>query len=698
MSKLRCCILSFVLLFGLVACKSLGSGNTQKYTPGTYSATAKGMGTVSVTMTVDANKITDLKLDLSGETAAIGQAAGGDLKQQILKAQSAKIDGVSGATITSTAVKTALADCMKQAGRGSSSAVSAASVTKENPEYKAGTYTSTQMGMGGKFDITVTFSKDAIKSIDIGNNNETLMVGSEALRILPKRIIDNQSLKIDVVSGATYSSNAVIYGVRDCVKQAGGDLDALLAAPLTSDMYADYDKLSHKADILIIGGGLSGSSAAISAVQNGGNVILLEEKEYLGGNSVLSTGTFLLGGTSIQKSLGIEDDQDSFYQWIMKNSENAKDPVQAAMVAKNGQKLIDWFASMGLKFNTKQVNATDGSKVNRGHALSPNIGAAVSTLADYMAKNKVDIRYSTKVESFIFDPDGKVVGVNATDFKGRKVQYYGKEIVLASGGFGANHEMIVKNWGADYDALVYGGAKGMDGALLNAAVKLGAATVDMNLPHVDATLECSKGITITTNLLRNCGGIIIRQSTGQRFVDEQASHSEVAAAKMHTLGDKYYYEIFDKNALTYSEAVGSKTKSYIDMGLTTEYPSIEAMAKGLGVDKDALTQTLEKYNSAVRGDTSDIFGRKAFYKELAAPYYVMKTSNGVACTVGGLRVNGSMQVLDTKGNPIPNVYAIGEIVGGYLTHYIGGDSLARSSISGKIVGEELAALNAKKAN
>lgn len=302
-----------------------------------------------------------------------------------------------------------------------------APVAQKASVYKAGTYTSTQQGMGGKFDVSVTFSEDAIESIEVGENKETLMVGSKAIEILPKRIIENQSLNMDVVTGATYTSYAVIYGVRDCVEQAEGDLDALLSAPLTVDTYND---LAHETDIIIVGGGLAGITTAISAVQNGGNVILLEAKDYLGGNSVLSTGTFLLGGTTIQENLGIKDNADTFYQWILENSDNAKDPVQSAWVAQHGQELIDWFARMSVNFNKEKVNSTDGSEISRGHALSPNIGTAVTTLVNYMDELGVDVRYSTKVESFIKNEKGEIIGVNATDYYGNPVEYYGKEIVV----------------------------------------------------------------------------------------------------------------------------------------------------------------------------------------------------------------------------------------------------------------------------
>jgi fumarate reductase flavoprotein subunit len=598
--------------------------------------------------------------------------------------------------LTATLVTSALSGCsvktdVETEAKTTAQTVTESQVTPEETQiqakYQAGTYTATKTGMGGPVDVTVTFSDDAIESITVGENNETLMVGTEAIRILPEEIVKNQSLNVDVVTGATYTSNAVIYGVRDCVEQAGGDLNALLAVPVEIET---YENQTHEADILIVGGGLAGITAALSAVENGGNVILLEAKEYLGGNSVLSTGTFIFGGTSIQADLGIEDDPDTFYNWALENSNYTKDPVQVAMVAYHGQELIDFYSKLGVNFNTEKVNSTDGSEINRGHAMSPNIGTGVSTLVDKVNEMGIDVRYATKAESLLTDADGVIIGINAIGPDGNPVEYYGKNIVLASGGWGDNNDMIVEYWGEEYDGLVYGGSKGMDGTMLNAAVDLGADLVDMNAPHIDATLETTRGITITTNLVRNCGGILIRQSTGQRFVDEQGSHSEKAAAAMHDLGDPYYYEIVDNSIFNYSEAVSSKAQSYINMGLTTQYDSVEEMAAGLGVDADVLAKTLEDYNSAVRGETEDEFGRERFFEELEAPFYVLKVANGVACTTGGLKIDENMQVINVNGEPMANLYAIGEITGGYRINYVGGDSLSHSGISGMLLGANLA--------
>ena len=175
-------------------------------------------------------------------------------------------------------------------------------------------------------------------------------------------------------------------------------------------------------------------------------------------------------------------------------------------------------------------------------------------------------------------------------------------------------------------------------------------------------------------------------------IRDRASHSEVASKVMHELGDPYYYEIFDSHAVEYNESVAYKINSYQNMGLMVEYDSIAAMAKDLDVDEAVLTETIEKVNATVRGETEDEFGRERFFQELEAPYYVMKVANGVACTTGGLRVNDALQVVREDGTPVSdNLYAIGEIAGGYLVKYIGGSSLSHSAIGGMVLGRQLAA-------
>lgn len=540
--------------------------------------------------------------------------------------------------------------------------------------------------MGGAFEVTLTCSDTAIEDIQIGENAETAMVGTAALDIVRDRVLQNQSLALDAVSGATYSSTGLLIALENLAEQAGADIDALTNVPVDVDTYADRPR---EADVLVVGGGLAGATAAIAARQGGADVILLEALDFTAGNSSLSSGNLLLGGTSVQAAAGIEDDAETFYTWIMEKSEYEKDPDQSRLIADNCQAMIDWWAGIGIGMNP-DVTTTEGSDVLRNHNFADGIGGALQKMAQAMDDLGVDIRYSTKGVDLVTNESGAVTGVVAVDRTGNEVVYSAPSVVLASGGFAANHDMIVEHWGDDYATLVYGGLKGMDGAMLQAAMKLGAQTVDMDVPHVDATLEVTHAIAVTTRMLSDCGGILIRQGTGHRFVDEARDHCEQAATAMHDLGDEYYYEIYDNNAQTVSSSTSYKFKAYNNMGLTSVFDSVEAMAEGLGVDADALQETIDAYNAAVRGEQLDEFGRETFYQELAAPFYTQKVSNGVACTVGGVKVNISMQALDTNGEPIPGLYVIGEMSGGYLVRYRGGDSLVHSSIQGMLVGQQLA--------
>lgn len=549
--------------------------------------------------------------------------------------------------------------------------------------FTPGTYTAQTYGMLGQFDVSGTFSENRLESLEPGENSETKRVGKEALRILSERIVDDQTLAVDSVTGATYSSRALISAAEDLVEQAGSTVEDFSR---NESRVPTYEGQPTDADILIAGCGLAGVCAAISAAQNGANVIVLEALRFAAGNAALSTGSFLLGGgTSIQKALGIEETPEEFRDYINETSYNMKDPAAVDRIVDNSQAIIDWFAGIGIGFADELTGGTTGN-----HSIAPSIGDALTTMNEKAVELGVDIRYGTKGQELLLDESGAVTGIRATDYDGNEVDYTARRVVLASGGYADNPELIGKTWGESYSHLVYGGLKGMDGTLLIDAMDKGADTRDMDWPHIDACLEVTRGVTITTNILRVAGGIIIR-TDGRRFVDEQSHHSEVAAATMHDLGDEYFYEIYGDDAREVSAAVGRKIDTYEAMKLPTIYDSLEDMAADLDIDPAVLQQTMDDYNAAVRGERPDEFGRTEFYTELVAPYHVIKVSNGVACTAGGLKIDETFRVISTAGEPIPNLYAIGEVSGGALAGYMGAESLSNASISGMLVGKQLAA-------
>lgn len=554
------------------------------------------------------------------------------------------------------------------------------------PAYQAGTYTATAYGMGGKYPITMTFSDDEILSIDASQNQETLMLGTEAVRILSERILENQSLDLDAVTAATVSSYAFIRGVEDCVKQAGGDIEALKAKEIKVDTYADKP---HEADVIVVGGGLAGLSAASTAVKNGASVIMLEQRGFMGGHSVLAAGTLLLGATDLLAELGHEDSVEAFEAWMNEYGKGAKDPVQTRMVAERAQDAYDFIIGMNGAVDTTKAYITEGTY--RGIALSPNIGKAFSDMADKMVELGVDVRYNTRAYDIIVDENGAAVGVKATDYDGNETEYYGKNIVLATGGYAGNRDMLLKYWGDKYKNLCYGGLVGTDAVMMLAAMNHGADSVDLDNPHLDACAELNTGITITAALSTKGGAITVRQSTSQRIANESAAHAEDLAEAMLEIGDPHYIIIYDDTAFEVSSAVSYKANFYNNSGLVRKYETLEDLAAAYDLDADVLRKTIDDYNAGVRGELADPFGRTYYHKEISAPFYATKVNNGVTTTTGGLKVNENMQVVKTDGTPFENLYAAGEVTGGFRINYISGSSLSHSVIGGIVAAEAIAA-------
>ncbi len=674
-----------ILLSLMMLCVCLSAG--AETATGVYEGASTGFsGDVVATLTLEDGTMTGLVFDESANANQIlTDEQRTDFAQSIIQAGTPLVDTVAGATITSNAMIEATKDALAKAGITEYREAEKVTYSADDISFVPGEYTSTKMGMNGEITVKAVFSDKTIESIEVTDHMETTGVGTAAFRILADHILTDQSLGMDIVSGATYTSLGYLAALEDCVEQAGGNVAALKAQPVHYDTYAD---MPHDADMLIIGGGMAGMSAALSGVQNGLSVILLEQKEFLGGNALAATGTYLLGNTEVQKAQGIQDDPEVFYNWILETIPNA-DTGLAHMLVDHSQDLIDFYEANGLTFDYGYMKATTNSEIARGHQILPTGADSVEIMIDILKRNQVDVRYLTRAEELLTDENGRVIGVSATDAEGNPVAYYGNAVILASGGFGENQDVLAASWGEECRNLKFGGIKGSDGSMLEAAVSLGADTVDMDATHIDATLEVTHQIMADTNIITSCGGIIVRTSTSERLADESYNHGDaISAAELQT-GDDYYYMIFDGSALEFSDALKSKVSMYINTGLAETYTDLSQLAAGCALDEETITRVLDDYNAAVRGEKEDAFGRTSFYGELTAPYYVMKVSNGVVMTSGGIKVDDHSRVISTDGQPIEGLYAIGEVSGGLMRVYIAGASLSECGISGMLLGQQL---------
>ena len=352
------------------ASASVSADTEGEFQPGDYTGTANGFGgPVDVTLTVgEAGGITNVEIKGDGETPDVGGAAIPTLAAALLEAQSAEIDAVSGATFTSQAVKDAAAQAIALA---SGQEVMAAPKPEGDNLFIPGTYTGSSKGFGGDVDVTVTVSGKSIDSIQIDGSHETENIGTFAVDMLDDRILAAQSPNVDALTGATVTSNAVFRALNDALVLAGADLSKFPKVSEADGGEKTYEEL--EADIVIVGAGGAGMTAAINATQAGKKVIVLEKMPYAGGNTTKATGGMNAAETHYQKEQGIEDSVAQFVEDTMKGGHEINDKDLVTVMAKNSAKAIDWLDSIGAPL--PKVSFSGGATNKRIHA--PEDGSGV---------------------------------------------------------------------------------------------------------------------------------------------------------------------------------------------------------------------------------------------------------------------------------------------------------------------------------
>ena len=463
MKKVLSIVLALAMCLSLAACAQNPKESTEPsdsvkpteeagiYTPGTYTATARGHEDgVQVTVTVDANSITDVTLDVSKETESIGGAAADKLKSQIMDAQSAEIDGVSGATETSNAVKMALQDCLNQAMGVSSD---------EKTPMADGTYSGTAPSFGLTSQMTCEVTFEGGKMTDIQVTEESDSATGEwfasAQELFIPRVLESQSLAVDAITGATTSSNGIRNCVAAAIDAAGGD---------SSQWYTEIPKKTDTVklegyDVIVVGMGGSGVLSYCAAAEQGATVFGIEAAGKIGGDSVCTYGPMAINSQYLKDLYNNGEDyinaDDVYNTWMEYVGSDEKADVIHEAVYNSGSALDYYVDNFGFEFEgmgllgsfvvpewTKLwcVYSADDDNTS-WNILGPNktfqFTRALETANAMNEKNE----YMTELTatSLIFDDDGKVIGVNAQYYDGTTYEIYGKTVILATGGFHRLH-------------------------------------------------------------------------------------------------------------------------------------------------------------------------------------------------------------------------------------------------------------------
>ncbi|MHA6531493.1 flavocytochrome c [Paenibacillus sp. BAC0078] len=445
--------------------------------------------------------------------------------------------------------------------------------------------------------------------------------------------------------------------------------------------YTPYDQLKDKYDIIIVGAGGAGMSAALEAKAKGLNPVILEKMPVAGGNTTKSSSGMNASQTKFQKEQGIEDSNDLFYEETLKGGHNTNDKEMLRFFVDNSASAIDWLDSIGIRLNN--ITITGGMKEKRTHR--PEDGSAVGQyLVKGLVKNVQDKGIPLFVNADVKEitqEGGKVNGVKVLFNQADEKTITASAVVVTTGGFGANKEMI-EQVRPDLKGYVTTNQVGSTGDGIKMIEKVGGYTVDMDQIQVHPTVQQEKSYLIG-EAVRGEGALLV-SSEGKRFTNEMDTRDNVTAA-INKLPEKSAYLVFDSGVKTRVKAI----QQYEKMGFVKTADTIEALAKEIGVPADQLQKTLETWNSAVKNKNDAEFGRTTGMDNdlSAAPYSAIKIGPGIHYTMGGVKINTNTEVLKKDGSVIPGLFAAGEVTGGlHGQNRIGGNSVAEIIIFGRQAG------------
>lgn len=482
-----------------------------------------------------------------------------------------------------------------------------------------------------------------------------------------------------VISGCGSASNNQDQSQGNAKKEETKGTEAVSGA--SQAQYTPYDQLKDKYDIIIVGAGGAGMSAALEAKEKGMNPVIFEKMPVAGGNTSKSSSGMNASETKFQKEQGIQDSNDLFYEETLKGGHGTNDKDMLRFFVDNSASSIDWLDSMGIRLNN--ITITGGMNEKRTHR--PEDGSAVGQyLVNGLTKNVHEQGIPLFVNANVTDitqKDGKVNGVKVTFNQKDEKNIAANAVVVTTGGFGANMDMI-SEVRPDLKGLVTTNQKGSTGDGIMMVEKLDGTTVDMDQIQVHPTVQQEKSYLIG-EAVRGEGGLLVA-SDGKRFVNELDTRDNVTAA-INKLPEKSAYLVFDSGVKSRVKAI----EQYEKMGFVIKGDSIEALAKEMGVPADQLKTTLDTWNSAVKNKKDAEFGRKTgMDKDLSgAPYYAIKIAPGIHYTMGGVKINTNTEVLNKDGKPIPGLFAAGEVTGGlHGQNRIGGNSVGEIIVFGRQAG------------
>ncbi len=610
----------------------------------------------------------------------------------------------------------------------------------------AGTYEGSGEGRNGEIVVEVTLDEEGvITGIEVNAQEETDGVGTPAFDELIPQIVDNNSLAVDSFTGATLTSEGLLSAVEDALLAAGVD-PADYQNEVSEEQGMDT---VYKVDVAIVGAGGAGMAAAASASAEGSSVLVLEKAASIGGNTKLGEGTYDSYDPVLQASIEMTADNceeveeaisettdDPEYQdlmdavavdyeeWQETNGETLFDSVNwhalqtytgggcidnIPMIRKFAEEApvtLEWLEDeIGVPFKSDYIFMAIGGKWARGHQIDmvaatgaegDNGGSVyISKLEEYATDHGTIIETNAPVTSLILDDDGAVIGCEASRTDGSTITVYADSTILTTGGYGANADLVLKYSDGAITTTLHSCSVTSTGDGLSLAEEAGGNLINLDQIQVhplgDPIDDCGCVSEFVGNWLSATEYLFVNKE-GERFINEDATRYEISMAELDQT-DGQMWLIVDSSEIADDETRTELIDSLLADGHSYVADTLEELAEEIGVDPDALEETVEKYNEGMRSG-EDEYGKSATEESVIeeGPFYASLRTPTVHYTMGGIEINLDTQVLDADGNPIPGLFAAGEVTSGiHGNNRLGGNAYPDIMTFGRIAGLNAAA-------
>ena len=586
------------------------------------------------------------------------------------------------------------AAAMTSAAQASADAQDASNVLKMKP----GAYVESAIGWNGPIEVKTTVSDNRIDSIEILKSDEVPYIADEPMKAIIQKVVSEQNLSVDVVTGASRSSEALLRAVGQAVQAAAVDLKFFTHEPVPIDPATLPEGEEAQADVVVVGGGASGLAAAAAALESGARVIVLEKAPHTGGSAALSAGIVTAASTDIQKASGLPADSAGLAKlWLEDQKRSVKgapanlpDAAQVEALVKQSAETVDWLTKkVGMQFSANAA-AADGIGAYQllpisSDASRPAGAEEVEKLEQYVKKLGGIIRTATPAWKILTTDDGRVSGVAAADGKNR-FTFRAKSVVLASGGFAADLMKVTSRqprWAVYVERA--GAAKTSTGDGLTMGLQVGAKEVSDSWLMGTQFAPAYPEMTAAMLGERGFAGATLVNEKGLRFVKEDLPN---ITSEMSQQLDVWL--ITDSK-----DPEKAKTlRNYLGFDTVVHGNTPEELGRRMGARADNVKQTIEKLNADAAAGKDTAFGRDPinFTSLTQAPYFAVKVRPVISGTIGGFVVTPDFQVLDNALKPIQGLWAAGELANRafYNRVYEPGTSLLIAYASGRAAGTSAA--------